>query len=130
MTRIVSPLDHVDIVPSNYDKALAFYDHALAPLSITRLITQETACGYGIDRPFFWVDVPRRDHQPQRVHIAFSARSKDEVHAFHAAALEAGGTDNGAPGYRPQYDAGHYAAFVLDLDGNNIESVYRESKTA
>lgn len=47
---------------------------------------------------------------------------------FYSAALEAGGTDNGAPGYRPQYDAGHYAAFVLDLDGNNIEAVYREPK--
>jgi hypothetical protein len=51
------------------------------------------------------------------------------VDAFYAAALEAGGIDNGAPGYRPQYDKGHYAAFVLDLDGNNIEAVYREPKT-
>jgi predicted lactoylglutathione lyase len=63
------------------------------------------------------------------INIAFSAGSKEEVDAFCAAALKAGGVDNGAPGYRPQYDDGHYAAFVLDLDGNNIEAVHRESKT-
>jgi catechol 2,3-dioxygenase-like lactoylglutathione lyase family enzyme len=95
-----------------------------------RLFTKNESCGYGIERPFFWLDVPDSGRQPQRnkVHIAFSAGSKKEVADFHAAALEAGGIDNGAPGYRPQYDEGHYAAFVLDPDGNNIEAVYRETK--
>jgi catechol 2,3-dioxygenase-like lactoylglutathione lyase family enzyme len=128
MTRILSPLDHLDIVPSDIEKALSFYDSVLKPLGIRRVITNNNSCGYGIERPFFWIDVPNQEHQPQRIHIAFSARSKEDVDAFYAAALEAGGTDNGAPGYRPQYDEGHYAAFVFDLDGNNIEAVYRESK--
>jgi catechol 2,3-dioxygenase-like lactoylglutathione lyase family enzyme len=130
MMRILSPLDHLDITPADHDRALAFYDRALAPLGIQRLVTKSVSCGFGIERPFFWLDMPDVEHPPHqhKVHIAFSAGSKEEVEAFYAAALEAGGTDNGAPGYRPQYDEGYYAAFVLDLDGNNIEAVYRESK--
>ena len=129
--RILSPLDHLDITPADHHKALDFYDHALAPLGIKRLVTNRRSCGFGVERPFFWLDVPDIEHPSYRnkIHIAFSAESKDEVDAFYAAALEAGGIDNGAPGYRPQYDEGHYAAFVLDLDGNNIEAVYREKKT-
>jgi catechol 2,3-dioxygenase-like lactoylglutathione lyase family enzyme len=129
MTRILSPLDHLDIVPADHNKALSFYDRALAPLGIKRLITNKKTCGYGIERPFFWIDPPHREHQPQRIHIAFSARSKEDVDAFYAAALKSGGTDHDAPGYRPQYDEGHYAAFVLGPDGNKIEAVYREPLT-
>jgi len=131
MTRILSPLDHLDITPADYDKALAFYDRALAPLGIKRLVTKNESCGFGIARPFFWLDVPNSKHPPykNKVHLAFSAGSKKEVDAFYSAALADGGIDNGAPGYRTQYDEGHYAAFVLDLDGNNIEAVYREPKT-
>jgi catechol 2,3-dioxygenase-like lactoylglutathione lyase family enzyme len=131
MTKIVSPIDHLDIIPADMAQALAFYEHALAPLGIKRSVTKAKSCGYGIERPFFWLDAPDRKRPPHknRVHIAFSAGSKDEVAGFHAAALEAGGIDNGGPGYRPQYDEGHYAAFVLDLDGNNTEAVYRETKT-
>jgi predicted lactoylglutathione lyase len=57
------------------------------------------------------------------VHFAFSATSRDEVVAFHRAALAAGGKDNGAPGLRPHYHANYYGAFVIDPDGNNIEAV-------
>jgi catechol 2,3-dioxygenase-like lactoylglutathione lyase family enzyme len=56
-------------------------------------------------------------------HIAFAADSREQVEAFHAAALAAGATDNGAPGPRPEYSAGYYGAFVLDPDGNNVEAV-------
>ena len=76
----------------------------------------------GKDRPDFWLapaegptdDVPRR----------FRAESEHEVQRFHAAALAAGGTDNGEPGLRPQYHQNYYGAFALDPDGNNAEAVY------
>jgi len=58
------------------------------------------------------------------VHLAFSAPSRETVDAFHAAALEAGGRDNGAPGPRPEYHGGYYGAYVFDPDGNNVEAVH------
>lgn len=60
------------------------------------------------------------------VHIAFAARSRDEVDAFHRAAIEHGATDIGKPGIRSEYTDGYYGAFVLDLDGNNVEAVFHE----
>ena len=60
------------------------------------------------------------------VHVAFAARSRTEVDAFHAAGLTAGATDNGAPGERPQYHPGYYGAFLLDPDGNNVEAVFHD----
>ena len=69
----------------------------------------------------FWVLAAAEP--PQTLHFAFSAATREAVDAFHAAALAAGGRDNGAPGLRPQYHARYYAAFVLDLDGHNIEAV-------
>ena len=58
------------------------------------------------------------------IHIAFAAESREEVDAFHAAALAAGGRDNGAPGVRTEYSPGYYGAFVIDPDGNNVEAVF------
>jgi catechol 2,3-dioxygenase-like lactoylglutathione lyase family enzyme len=76
--------------------------------------------GYGNDYPVYWID--RYHTHSVKQHTAFAAKSRSEVEAFHAAALQAGGTDNGAPSLRrPHY----YAAFVLDPDGNNIEPVFR-----
>ncbi len=127
MNKILSPLDHLTITSSDYQKALTFYDIALAPLGIKRVMPKEDSCGFGTDRPFFWLGPPNNDYPPtEHVHIAFSAGSKEDVDAFYTAALKAGGTDNGAPGYRNQYHAGYYATFVRDLDGNNIEAVFRE----
>jgi catechol 2,3-dioxygenase-like lactoylglutathione lyase family enzyme len=78
--------------------------------------------GFGKGTPFFWLGT--RDRPAVRgVHVAFGARTTEQVDAFHAAALAAGGTDNGAPGLRPQYRSDYYGAFVLDPDGNNIEAV-------
>lgn len=77
--------------------------------------------GYGRDRPVFWLH-ERADTGSGR-HYAFSAISRAQVDAFHAAALAAGGKDNGAPGLRPHYHPNYYGAFVLDPDGNNIEAV-------
>ena len=68
------------------------------------------------------------DDEPvaQNVHIAFPAKSREEVDAFHRAAMEAGYRDNGPPGERPVYHEGYYGAFVLDPDGNNVEAVFHD----
>ena len=79
------------------------------------------ATGYGDTHPWFWL--AEENATSGMMHIAFQAKSRAEVDAFHAAALLAGGTDNGRPGLRPQYHANYYAAFVLDPDGHNIEAV-------
>ena len=79
--------------------------------------------GYGVNHPVFWID--RYHLHSIRQHTAFAAKSKAEVDAFYAAALKAGGIDNGAPGLREHYTSDYYAAFVLDPDGNNIEAVFR-----
>lgn len=131
MTTIKSPLDHLTITPSDYEKALAFYDTTLAPLGIKCVMPKDDSCGFGIDRPFFWLGRPDEEYPPSNnIHIAFSAASRKEVDDFHSAALKAGGTDNGAPGYRTRYHAGYYASFVKDLDGNNIEVVYRDTEAS
>jgi catechol 2,3-dioxygenase-like lactoylglutathione lyase family enzyme len=83
--------------------------------------------GYGVDYPVFWID--RFHPHGARPHTAFAARNRAEVDAFHAAAIKAGGIDNGPPGLRNTavgYRPGYYAAFVLDPDGNNMEAVFRE----
>jgi len=77
--------------------------------------------GYGRERPTFWLH--EGEKQVPSVHMAFTANSRAEVDAFYAAAMAAGGTDNGSPGLRPHYHANYYGAFVRDPDGNNIEAV-------
>jgi catechol 2,3-dioxygenase-like lactoylglutathione lyase family enzyme len=122
-------LDHTGIAVSDLSKSKAFYVKALGPLSIS-LVMEVTAeqtgdgahAGFGRDgKPFFWIGSGGRPSGP--VHFAFTAKSRDEVVAFHRAALAAGGRDNGPPGLRPHYHASYYGAFVLDPDGNNIEAV-------
>ena len=120
--------DHLTLSVSNFAAAKAFYETALAPLGVTFLlqlpddITNGVPVGaFGQDRAQFWIaqDGP----QTPAMHLAFAAETHDQVNAFHAAALDAGGKDNGAPGYRPHYHDHYYGAFVLDPDGNNIEAV-------
>ncbi|MGI9366091.1 MAG: VOC family protein [Rhizobiaceae bacterium] len=121
-------IDHCGLSVSDFDKAKSFYDQALAPIGASMLFTVPTehtggvkVGGYGRDRPTFWIN----EGQPQNptLHIAFTAQNRAEVEAFYAAALAAGGMDNGPPGPRPHYHEHYYGAFVLDLDGNNIEAV-------
>ena len=76
--------------------------------------------GMGRDRPDFWLQAGT----PTRCHVSFRADNEQEVQRFHAAALAAGGADNGAPGPRPHYHQNYYGAFALDPDGNNVEAVY------
>ncbi|ATY31446.1 VOC family protein [Sphingomonas psychrotolerans] len=122
-------IDHVGFAISDLAKSSAFYAAALAPLGIAELmrVTPEqtgagTAIGYGKDgKPFFWIGDEER--VGAGTHIAFAVDSRAEVDAFYAAALAAGGTDNGGPGIRAHYHPNYYAAFVRDPDGQNIEAV-------
>ncbi|KAB2577750.1 glyoxalase family protein [Lasiodiplodia theobromae] len=127
----MSSLSHVGIAapPSKYDAVVAFYAHALAPLDYTALLTFPGLVGMGSAQtkvPDFWISSKDDAAAQQQTHIAFNAKDKDTVQAFHAAALsaQAGGKDNGAPGIRPQYRPTYYAAFVLDPLGNNIEALH------
>ena len=117
-------LDHAGFAVSDYERSKAFYAQALAPLGITLLMEpMGQAAGFGKDgKPFFWIEM-RGAAVTGRLHIAFQVDSRAEVDAFHAAALAAGGTDNGAPGVRAIYHPNYYGAYVLDPDGNNVEAV-------
>jgi catechol 2,3-dioxygenase-like lactoylglutathione lyase family enzyme len=121
-------LDHVGIEVSDLTVSRAFYEAALEPLGIRLLMELDgRAAGFGKEtehgpKPFFWIG--ERGRPPvSGAHVAFGVRSTGEVDAFHAAALAAGGGDNGAPGPRSIYHPGYYGAFVLDPDRNNIEAV-------
>ncbi len=128
--KINTSFDHITLIPKNYEKALRFYDEALAPLGIKQVMPKSDSCGFGVDHPFFWLGAPDAEYPATtHVHVAFSAQSKEEVEKFYVAALKAGGTDNGSPDYQTQYHPGYFAAFVFDLDGNNIEAVYRDPNT-
>jgi catechol 2,3-dioxygenase-like lactoylglutathione lyase family enzyme len=113
-------IDHITLKVRDFDRALDFYKVALAPLGYQVLMEFPGTAGLGVDgKPDFWI--ARADHVVP-THVAFGA-DRDEVDHFHKAALAAGGTDNGAPGLRPDYHPSYYAAFVLDPDGNNVEAV-------
>jgi catechol 2,3-dioxygenase-like lactoylglutathione lyase family enzyme len=117
-------LDHIGFTVSDYDRSRSFYEKALAPLGLTLLMEPVPGVGgFGEPgKPFFWIDT--RSPSPQSgLHVAFRADSREKVDAFHAAAVEAGGTDNGAPGIREIYHPTYYGAYVLDPDGNNVEAV-------
>jgi catechol 2,3-dioxygenase-like lactoylglutathione lyase family enzyme len=113
-------LDHIGINATDYAKSKAFYEKTLAPLGITAVMEYGLACGFGRDgKPDFWVGQGATRFQTEDqlrpitpVHVAFVARSRAEVDAFHAAA-----------GPRPEYHPNYYGAFVLDPDGHNVEAV-------
>ena len=124
-------IDHLTLNVSDYARSKAFYEKALAPLGVAAVMEFGEACGFGRDKkPDFWIGKgPASFQRPEHlapitpVHVAFRARSRDEVSAFHAAALAAGATSFGAPGPRPEYHPSYYGAFVLDPDGHNVEAV-------
>jgi catechol 2,3-dioxygenase-like lactoylglutathione lyase family enzyme len=117
-------LDHMGFGVSDYERSKAFYERALAPLGVTLLM--EPAPGVGGfgegGKPYFWIETRGAAYEGD-LHVAFAVDDRATVDAFHAAALEAGGTDNGAPGVREIYHPDYYGAYVLDPDGNNIEAV-------
>ena len=122
-------LDHIGLTVSEFDRARAFYDAALAPLGVGMVmeVTAEQTggsrhIGYGSEgRPYFWIGTGGA--AIGGVHVALVACDRARVDAFHAAALAAGGRDNGPPGVRAHYHPSYYAAFVLDPDGHNVEAV-------
>jgi len=122
-------IDHTGIIVSDYKKSLTFYQMALKPIGYSLLIEVPTihTGGTGVaglgeaPQADFWLTegTPNKPH----VHVAFRVDSKEKVDAFYAAALAAGGKDNGKPGPRPHYHENYYGAFILDPDGHNIEAV-------
>lgn len=121
-------IDHTGIGVADVAKSARFYDAILGSLGWRRVVElpNDDGVAWGTETPVFWIDRFHPHHVNQ--HTAFVAKSRAEVDAFHAAGLAAGGKDNGAPGLRAGgYPPGYYAAFVRDLDGNNMEAVFRET---
>ena len=121
-------LDHFGFHVRDYAKSKAFYGKALAPLGISMLRGGDNWGMLGREgKPQFWIGEggPPAGH----THIAFAARNREEVRQFHAAALAAGGKDNGGPGLRP-YHPNYYGAFVIDPDGHNVEAVCHDPEAA
>lgn len=116
-------LDHIMLRVRDYAASKRFYDAVLETLGYRMLLEFPEAGGYGDDqKPYFWIGHSPDPHP--RIHIAFMAKDRAAVDAFHAKALEMGARDDGAPGLRPNYHPDYYGAFVIDPDGHNIEAVY------
>jgi catechol 2,3-dioxygenase-like lactoylglutathione lyase family enzyme len=128
-------IDHMSLHVTDFEKSIDFYKKALAPLGYSVLVnlpvsvTKTTdVAGLGVaPKSDFWIIRSQTPNPP--LHIAFRANSNAQVDEFYKAALEAGGTDNGAPGPRPHYHEGYYGGFVLDPEGNNIEAVFHNDAT-
>jgi catechol 2,3-dioxygenase-like lactoylglutathione lyase family enzyme len=117
-------LDHVGVNVRSYQTSRAFFEAALAPLgyAVVMALDEFRTAGFGnTAKPVFWIS--ERAPFTTGTHIAFHAEDRATVDAFHAAALAAGGRDNGPPGLREHYHPGYYGAFVLDPDAINIEAV-------
>jgi len=123
-------IDHVGFPVSDYARAKAFYEQALAPLGYTLIMEVQQnehdakAAGFGANgKPDFWIG--GEGGLSRAMHIAIAATDRATVDAFYRAAIAAGARDNGAPGIRAHYHPNYYGAFVLDPDGHNIEAVCR-----
>jgi len=119
-------IDHISVGVSDLDRSARFYEAILAPLGFSRLVTRPGTVGFGKSYPEFWINL-RPAMSPvspeSGCHSCLRAKSAGEVDAFHASALSAGGSSDGAPGLRPHDRVRYYAAFVRDPDGNRIEAV-------
>ncbi len=118
-------ISHVSVGVRDIAKAGKFYDAALAPLGYKRLFDSAEALGYGATSPELWVmrvvrPVPA--DEASGLHFCFDAPARAAVDQFHAAAVNAGGHDNGKPGVRKDYGDNYYAAFVVDPDGYRLEA--------
>src|SRR5437762_5053878 len=130
-------LHHLSFPVADLTRSTAFYDAALAPLGYVRVWTHETAAGYketavgyglpGAEDEFAIRLRPQGVAVPtEGFHVAFTAPSRGAVTAFHRAALERGGRDNGGVGLHSEYGPDYFAAFVFDPDGHRIEAVINE----
>jgi catechol 2,3-dioxygenase-like lactoylglutathione lyase family enzyme len=119
-------IDHISIGVSDLERSARFYEAALAPLGLERVVTRPATIGFGKAYPEFWINWRPRmaPVAPESGnHICLRSKSAAEVDAFHEAALKAGGESDGAPGLRPHDRVRYYAAFIRDPDGNRIEAV-------
>jgi catechol 2,3-dioxygenase-like lactoylglutathione lyase family enzyme len=119
--------DHVKFGVSDYAASKAFFLKALEPLGVA--VVSEGSPAYGVEiaaKGKASLCLCQTEEKPAHLHLAFTAEDRGQVEAFHRAALEAGGKDNGAPGLRPHYHANYYAAFVIGPDGHNLEVVCHE----
>lgn len=115
-------LDHVGLKVTDLEASKRFYSAALEPLGMSLLGESAEHAAFGVGHmPYLSIRVAAEVAGP--THVAFLAETRDQVDAFHAAAVASGGRDGGAPGLRPQYHENYYGAFVLDPDGHNIELV-------
>jgi len=123
--------DHVKFGVSDFAASKAFFLAALEPLGVAAV--SEGPPTYGVEMSSAQsrasLCLYQAAEKPAPLHLAFAAEDRRQVDAFHRAALEAGGRDNGAPGLRPHYHANYYAAFVIGPDGHNIEAVCHEPET-
>jgi catechol 2,3-dioxygenase-like lactoylglutathione lyase family enzyme len=126
-------LDHIEVAVADAERSRRFYEAALRPFGMTVIIrvgperTRSGGTRYGLGRdgyPRIWFHDGEAPGNP--MHVALATTDRHIVDAFYAAALAAGGLDNGAPGIRKRYHPNYYAAFVLDPDGNNIEAVCQQ----
>ena len=118
--------DHVVFGASDYAASKAFYLQALEPIGIAVVLEGPLGLELSADGKTS-LCIFQTDEKPAHLHLAFRAANRQQVDAFHRAALAAGGEDNGAPGLRPKYHAHYYAAFVIGPDGHNIEVVCHEA---
>ena len=119
-------IDHVSVPVRDLAASTAFYARVLAPLGYVMLVERPATVGFGKKYPEFWLNV--RSEMVATIgdpgaHVALRARTEEAVRAFHAAALEMGGTSGGAPGARQAAMTTYFGAFILDPDGNKIEAV-------
>jgi catechol 2,3-dioxygenase-like lactoylglutathione lyase family enzyme len=118
-------IDHVSIGVRDIARTKRFYDAAFGPLGYTCLSAGNGSLGYGSDAIMFWISATEDPVPPDDrsgLHFCFAAPSRRSVDAFYAAALSAGGRDNGKPGLRADYGENYYAAFAVDPDGYRIEA--------
>lgn len=132
-------IDHLSFSVTNFTQSMNFYDQTLELLGITRLMTFEMpehhVAGYGNnDKPFFWIGTDAHPNTQEFIgksrgfHVAFAAPNVASIDAWYKKCLALGATDNGAPGPRPEYHPGYYAAFVIDLNGWRLEAVLHDYK--
>ncbi|ARP82348.1 glyoxalase/bleomycin resistance/extradiol dioxygenase family protein [Bordetella genomosp. 8] len=114
--------DHIGIRSCNPESLEAFFLRALAPLGVTIAMRGPHGSGLGMSgKPSLWIYATAE--KPTPLHLAFAAEHRSQVDAFYAAAIAAGGQDNGPPALRPHYHPHYYAAFVIGPDGHNVEVV-------
>ncbi len=120
-------IHHTSVAVSDYESAKVFYAALLSPLGyvLGMDVPDYKAAGYkdALGHQDFWIG---QNQKGGGVHVAFAAKDRAQVDAFHAAGLAAGGKDNGAPGYREMYSPAYYGAFIHDADGNNVEAVWMD----